>query len=117
MVKNNLTGAHYGLGTWLLQRLTAIIMLCAMIVFLGVIVFLANKANASFVSWQIMFHQTWLRICIQMFFIALILHAWVGIRDIWMDYVKSSALKLFLHMMTILWLLMSFIYSIKVIWL
>lgn len=116
MVRNNLTGAHYGIGSWLLQRVTAIVMLLLLILFLGLIVFLTHKADASFISWQIMFHQTWLKVCMTVFFVALLLHAWVGVRDIWMDYVKCAKLRLTLHTLTVLWLVASFIYTIKVIW-
>jgi succinate dehydrogenase / fumarate reductase membrane anchor subunit len=47
---------------------------------------------------------------------ALLIHAWVGVRDIWMDYVKPLGLRLSLHVLTVLWLVGSFVYAIKVVW-
>jgi succinate dehydrogenase / fumarate reductase membrane anchor subunit len=72
--------------------------------------------NSSLDSWQHLFSYTLTKFFIQVFFIAVVMHAWVGIRDIWMDYVNSSALRLTLYLLTMLWLLGSLIYSIKVIW-
>ena len=43
-------------------------------------------------------------------FIALAWHAWIGVRDLWMDYVKSVGLRLLLQVLTILWLVGSVVY-------
>ena len=116
MVKRNITGAGYGFGTWLQQRITAVIMLVFAIVFLIFIFAMALNVNSNISSWQSLFNYTLFKIFIQIFFIALVVHAWIGIRDIWMDYIQCNAMKLTLHTLTILWLLGSLIYSIKVIW-
>jgi succinate dehydrogenase / fumarate reductase membrane anchor subunit len=47
---------------------------------------------------------------------ALMFHAWVGIRDIWMDYVQPVGIRLSLHVLTILWLVGSLVYAFKVLW-
>jgi succinate dehydrogenase / fumarate reductase membrane anchor subunit len=36
-----------------------------------------------------------------LFFVSLFYHAWIGIRDIWMDYVKPTGLRLTLHVVTL----------------
>ena len=117
MVRKNITGAGYGINSWLQQRVTAIIMLICLIVFFAFVFTLASDVNATISSWQGVFACVWVKIFVQIFVIALLLHAWVGIRDIWMDYVQIIWLKLTLHSLTILWLLGSLIYSIKVLWL
>jgi succinate dehydrogenase / fumarate reductase membrane anchor subunit len=116
MVRHNLTGSHYGLTSWLQQRVTAIIMLVAALAFFIFILTMAIKVNASITSWQGLFQYTLTKIGVQLFFAALLLHAWVGMRDLWMDYVTSNRLRAALHVLTILWLLGSLIYSIKIIW-
>jgi len=116
MVRRNLTGAHYGLTSWLQQRITAIIMLVIAVAFLIFVVVMATTINSNIVSWQNLFQCTLVKIFAQLFFAALLLHAWVGIRDIWMDYVQSNSIKITLHLLTILWLFASLIYSIKIIW-
>jgi succinate dehydrogenase / fumarate reductase membrane anchor subunit len=116
MVRRNITGAGYGLGGWIQQRVTAIIMLVLTIVFFAFVAYLALNVNSSITSWQAAFSCSLVRIFVQLFFAALLLHAWVGIRDLWMDYIQSSGLKLTLHVLTIIWLLASLIYSVKIIW-
>jgi len=48
--------------------------------------------------------------------LALLWHAWIGVRDIWMDYVKPLALRVMLHTLTAVWLTGSLVYMIKVVW-
>lgn len=112
MVERTLVGAHYGLGDWMIQRVTAVIMV---IYTICMVVFLFSIPH-EYSAWQALFAQTWVRIFTQITFVAVALHAWVGIRDLWMDYVKCAYLRLTLHVGTIVWLLACFIYSIKVVW-
>jgi succinate dehydrogenase / fumarate reductase membrane anchor subunit len=48
--------------------------------------------------------------------IALIYHVWVGMRDIWMDYVKPTGIRLLLQIFTIVWLLACAGWAIQVLW-
>ena len=112
MVDRKLTGAHYGLRDWAMQRATAVLMLiytAALIVFLLAL-------PVDYAAWQAVFIQTWVKVFTQISFIALFLHAWVGIRDLWMDYIKPFGLRLFLQVATIVWLAGCMVYSVKVIW-
>lgn len=116
MVKHNLTGANYGIFTWAFQKISAALMLIiaiALLLIAGLICF--GFANSG-VTLQVMFNYFWLKFLLQVFFSAIIINAWVSVRDIWMDYVKCSKLKICLHVLTTLWLLACLIYSIKVIW-
>ncbi|KAG1540933.1 hypothetical protein G6F50_014294 [Rhizopus delemar] len=49
-------------------------------------------------------------------FIALAWHAWIGVRDIWMDYVKPVGLRLLLQVLTILWLIGTVVYFAQILW-
>ena len=112
MVDRKLTGAHYGLRDWAMQRATAVLMLiytAALIVFLLAL-------PGDYAACQAFFGQTWVKVFTQISFIALFLHAWVGIRDLWMDYIKPFGLRLFLQVATIVWLAGCMVYSVKVIW-
>ena len=112
MVDRKLTGAHYGLRDWAMQRATAVLML---IYTTALIVFLLALPG-DYAAWQAFFSQTWVKVFTQISFIALFLHAWVGIRDLWMDYIKPFGLLLFLQVATIVWLAGCMVYSVKVIW-
>lgn len=113
MVNRPVIGAHYGLKDWLVQRLTAVIML---VYVLGIVVFLLVAQGAGYEAWQHLFACTWVRVLTQVSVLALLWHAWVGVRDIWMDYIQHTGLKLAMHTLTILWLVASLVYSVKVVW-
>jgi succinate dehydrogenase / fumarate reductase membrane anchor subunit len=49
-------------------------------------------------------------------FLSLAWHAWIGVRDIWMDYVRSAGLRLFLQVLTILWLVAAIVFFAKILW-
>lgn len=112
MVNRIVVGAHYGLRDWLLQRVTAVIMLAYTV---ALVLFLLAMPS-GFEGWKALFGQTWVQILTQITLIALLLHAWVGVRDIWMDYIKPVSVRLTMHVLTILWLLSCFLYSVKVVW-
>lgn len=114
MVERKLAGAHYGLRDWAMQRITAVIMFVYAVVFF---IFLLGLAGAEdYSQWQAFFGKTWVKVFTQTTFIALFLHAWVGIRDLWMDYIKPFGIRLFLQSATIVWLAACAIYSFYVIW-
>lgn len=112
MVNRVVVGAHYGLRDWLSQRITAVIMIVYAVAMVAALICLPKDYQA----WRLFFGTLWIQIFTQITVLALLLHAWVGIRDLWMDYVKATDVRLLLHVCTILWLLACLIYSIKVIW-
>ncbi|MBE9609357.1 succinate dehydrogenase, hydrophobic membrane anchor protein [Chitinilyticum piscinae] len=113
MVNRHVVGAHYGLRDWLVQRATAVIMLVYAV---AVGAFVLFAAKAGYADWQKLFSCTWVRVLSTVTFLALLWHAWVGIRDIWMDYIQPLGLRVTAHVVTILWLVASLVYMIKVVW-
>ena len=106
-------GAHYGLGDWLLQRLTAVVM-AAYTLFL--VVRLATAAPASHADLQALFSGGFTRAFTMLFVAALLYHAWVGMRDIVMDYVKQAGLRLALEVAVALALVLYLIWSASILW-
>jgi len=87
-------GAHYGLGAWLMQRLTAIVM-AAYTLFLGAILIVSPPASHA--EWQALFSDGVVRVATLLFVVALLYHAWVGVRDVLMDYIKPVGARLALQ--------------------
>ena len=92
------TGAHTGTGTWLVQRATAMMLALALPVLPAY--FLA-ALPLDFAGWQALFAPPWLRVLMLLTAAALALHAWVGVRDICMDYVHPTGLRLALYLVAI----------------
>ena len=109
----NPVGAHYGLRDWLLQRLTAIVMAVYTVVVLAA---LAWHAPASSAEWKAVFSGVFLRLATMLFIVALLYHAWVGMRDILMDYVKPTFLRLTLEAIVGLVLLGYLVWSAAIFW-
>lgn len=107
-------GAHYGLGDWLAQRVTAIVMALYTVVLL--VTFLTGS-NFTYEGWAGLFAQQWFKLATFVALVALFWHAWIGMRDVWMDYVaKSAGLRLAFHIATILWLVGCAAWSVQIIW-
>ena len=51
-----------------------------------------------------------------LFLMALYYHAWIGVRDIVMDYVKATGVRLAIHVFVIVALLFYVIWSVQILW-
>jgi succinate dehydrogenase / fumarate reductase membrane anchor subunit len=112
-VRRLVVGAHYGLRDWLAQRVTAAIM-AAYSVIVAIIVLI--NAPLSYTVWKDLFTQGWLRVATLLFAASLAWHAWVGVRDIIMDYVKPDGLRLALQIVTLLTLAAYLGWAIQILW-
>jgi succinate dehydrogenase / fumarate reductase membrane anchor subunit len=113
MVRRVVTGAHYGLRDWLAQRITAVIM--AVYSMVVVFVLLTGKPIA-YGAWRDLFAQGWMRVATLLFAASLAWHAWVGMRDILMDYIKPDGLRLSLQVGTLLVIAAYLGWAIQILW-
>jgi succinate dehydrogenase / fumarate reductase membrane anchor subunit len=51
-----------------------------------------------------------------LFLLSLFYHAWIGVRDIVMDYVKPAGIRLLIHVLVILALVLYVIWSVQILW-
>ena len=113
MVNKQPVGAHYGWRGWLAQRITAVIMAVFSLVFFA---FFFIKAGVSYADWKELFASQLFRILALLFLLSLYYHAWIGIRDVLMDYVKPLAIRLSLQVLVTLALLGFSIWSVAILW-
>jgi succinate dehydrogenase / fumarate reductase membrane anchor subunit len=112
--KRVVVGAHYGLRDWLGQRVTAALMAIFTLLVLAQIIF--GKGPIGYDQWAGIFSSQWMKALTFAVIVALLYHVWIGMRDIWMDYIKPVSLRLALHVFTIVWLLACAGWSIQVLW-
>ena len=98
MINRIVVGAHYGLKDWIAQRATAVIMAVYSVVMALVLLVLQPS---TYEAWRELFACGVVKFATFLFFVSLFYHAWIGVRDIWMDYVKPVGLRLTLHVLTI----------------
>ena len=63
-----------------------------------------------------LFSNRWMRIASFLFLVSLYWHAWIGIRNILMDYVHATGIRLTLQILVILSLLFYIIWSVEILW-
>ena len=72
--------------------------------------------NFTYEGWAGLFAQQRFKLFSLVTFLALYYHVWVGMRDIWMDYVKPVGIRLALQMATIFWLVACAFYTVQILW-
>jgi len=112
--KRIVVGAHYGLRDWLSQRVTAVLMALFTLVVLAQVIF--TSGEIGYEVWAGIFAAQWMKVLTFVVIVALLYHVWVGVRDIWMDYVPSVALRLVLQVFSITWLVGCAGWAIQVLW-
>jgi succinate dehydrogenase / fumarate reductase membrane anchor subunit len=112
--KRIVVGAHYGLRDWLAQRVTAVLMALFTLLVLAQVIF--SKGPLGYDKWAGIFSAQWMKVVTFTVIIALLYHAWVGVRDIWMDYVKAVSVRLSLQVFSIVWLVGCAGWAIQVLW-
>ena len=108
-----ITGAHSGTGSWLLQRATAVLLALALP---GLAVYVLAALPVDFAGWQALFAPQGVRVLLLAAAATAALHAWVGMRDIFMDYVRHTGVRLALLLAAIVVLAGSVVWLAAVLW-
>jgi succinate dehydrogenase / fumarate reductase membrane anchor subunit len=113
VVTRVVTGAHYGLRDWLAQRITAVVMAVYSVI---VVVVLLTGRPITYAVWRDLFAEGWMRVATLLFALSLVWHAWVGVRDILMDYIKPDGLRLSLQVGALLVIAAYLGWTIQILW-
>ncbi|MDP1653835.1 MAG: succinate dehydrogenase, hydrophobic membrane anchor protein [Rhodocyclaceae bacterium] len=113
MVNRKIVGAHYGVLDWLAQRITGVVMIVFTLI---VAIALREGVGANYESWHAFMSAGLMRFVTLLFIVSLCWHVWVGVRDIWMDYIQPAGIKLALHVLTLLALIGYTGWATQIIW-
>ena len=113
MVNRVVTGAHYGLRDWLIQRVTATV---TAVYITSLAVYLLMQPILDYDVWIALFSGLPVRTFTLLFFMCLFYHAWIGVRDVVMDYVRPAGLRLAIHVLVILAMIVYVIWSVQILW-
>ncbi len=80
----------HGLRAWVIQRVSAVYL--ALFIIYLFFHFICHPP-ADFSAWQLWLSNPWVFVASALFFIALLLHAWVGVRDVIIDYIHPVWLR------------------------
>jgi len=130
--KRVVVGAHYGLRDWLSQRITGVLMALFTVALLLQFLWPSYAKNidgerltdaagkfvvlTGYDKWAGIFSAQWMKLLTFVVIVSLAYHAWVGMRDVWMDYVQPVGARLLLQVFTIVWLVGCTGWAIQVLW-
>lgn len=107
-----------GLYDWLMQRISAVVLL-AYFVFVGLVLL----GGVDYASWKGLYSQTWMKIFSLMALLSLGAHAWVGIWGVLTDYLTErlmgktgNALRFVLQIVCGLTMFVYLIWGIQILW-
>jgi succinate dehydrogenase membrane anchor subunit len=113
VTRREAVGAHYGFKDWLLQRLTAVLMTVYTLLLLGIVLW---HGGIDYALWRALFANDAFRLASFLFMVALLYHAWIGVRDIYMDYVKPVGVRLALQSISVAVLVAYLGWTIQILW-
>lgn len=113
MVKSVLSVVHQGLRDWVIQRVSAIVMLLLSVILTG---YLVTRTDLSYAEWHTLFTYTSVKIATIFFLLAMCFHAWIGMWTVFTDYVKCTVLRAILNLVVMSTLIACFIWGVMILW-
>ena len=107
-------GAHSGLRDWLAQRVSALAIVAFTLVLVAQI--LLTSGPLDYTRWAAIFSSQWMKTLTFTAIVALAWHAWVGAREVLMDYAKPTSLRMVFYMLAIVWLISCAGWAVQVLW-
>lgn len=105
--------ARHGLRDWLVQRVTAVLLAIYTVVFVGILLICPPQ---NYGEWRALFENQPMRVATFLFFVSVFWHAWIGVRDILMDYVKPTSVRLGLEIVVAVLLVGYTGWAIRILW-
>ena len=102
----------HGLRPWLIQRVSAVYL--ALFIVYAVFA-LAGAGEPGFQRWQEWLFHPFNTIAVGLFVIALLLHAWIGMRDIILDYLHNTLVRMIALTAVIVVLISSGLWCAKIL--
>ncbi len=113
MIIELLTNRYPGMRLWLSQRLTAVVMAVYLV---ALLVFLLFVQPNTYAAWSGFTSHGLFKVSTSLFFISLMMHAWLGVRDVLRDYVFNLTLRAVLQIIVDLLLSAYLIWFAVIAW-
>jgi succinate dehydrogenase membrane anchor subunit len=103
-----------GLRPWVIQRISAVVIAVFVIYFAAILLF-DNPLTES--GWSVWVAQPVNNIGLSLFLLAVLWHAWIGIRDIVLDYIHNVVIRMLALTLVVAVLLGSGFWGVKTLFL
>jgi len=113
MLRELLTKRYPGMRLWLAQRLSAVFMAAYLLLLALLVLF---KQPQGFEGWHTLMLPWWWRVLTLLFFVSLIMHAWLGVRDVFKDYIFNLRLRAVLQVLVDVLLVLYLGWAVMILW-
>lgn len=108
--RGDLGGSRSGLRSWLLQRVSAIYMAAFTIYLAALLLWPAT----DYAAWRSLLSGGVMRLAMALFFLSLLVHAWIGLRSVYLDYLKPAWLRFVGSLVTAAGLLALLLWAVEI---
>lgn len=102
----------HGLRDWLLQRLTAVYLACFLIYLM---MHFYNQPQHDYRQWHDWITHPAMTVASAVFILAVLIHGWVGMRDVVLDYVHTLSLRLMVLSLIVLLLIGTGLWALQIL--
>lgn len=101
-----------GVRNWVVQRVSAVYMAIFLLLTLA---YLAGAGPLNYHDWFALAGTPVFSVLLLMFLVALLLHAWTGIRDVVLDYVSPDGLRFGVLVLFAVYLLAMAVWGVRIL--
>jgi len=113
MVGSITSFSRSGLKDWFLQRVTAVLLLIYALLLAW---FFTQHHPVQYQDWVTFFSHPAIKIITFFAMFSIVIHAWIGMWTVYTDYIKCTAIRSTIQVITVLGLLTLLVWGVMILW-
>ncbi|KDE39187.1 MAG: succinate dehydrogenase, hydrophobic membrane anchor protein [Nitrincola lacisaponensis] len=113
MVTSITSFGRSGLYDWMMQRVTAVVLMAYTLFMIGYLLF---SSDLSYAQWTGLFQNTAMRIFTLLAILSLVAHAWIGLWSVSTDYIKQTGIRFVFQSVCGLLAFVYVVWGIQILW-
>jgi len=113
MVTSITSFGRSGLYDWMIQRVTAVVLLAFTVFMIG---YMLLSPNLDYQQWKELFECTAMRVFTLMALLSMAAHAWIGMWSISTDYIKPTGIRFLFQSACGLLTFIYVVWGIQILW-
>ncbi len=102
-----------GLYDWMMQRVTAVVLMTYTVFMLAYLLF---NPDLDYNQWQSLFDSTFMKIYTLLAVLSMVAHAWIGMWSVSTDYIKPTAIRFLFQSVCGLLAFIYVVWGIQILW-